>query len=427
MITFLTRFEADDALRLLAGSAALIGRLDAMIDGIAYQMDQRVGQILDHRLVDLGLFTNQSQFDILAQLPGQVARDARILLEQAANRLHARLHDRVLQVRNEQVELADGLIERLQRLRIRTPGENVRPQAGQPVLGEADFPRQVEYLIEPRRVHTDGRFARGRPLIGAAPRRRGAGSSPRPVAAAAPLGRKVRLHLREFDLTCRLAASGGLGLARNGRHGGGTLPAERSVQRMPIGPGRLASARGRGRWRHRRLRCCRRRRLRLHTGLGDCRQGTLQIGAHFGGRRSRLPALGNLAEHLANTLRGCHDGIHQCRCQLLLAIPQLVEQVLGQMAKPDQLASIQKACAALDRMKSAEDVVQQTAVVGTALEIAELVVDIRQQVSGFLEEVLQQVFHTRKIAHREPPRIPDYRAVRRPAAVRRRCHRGPRG
>jgi hypothetical protein len=91
----------------LAVGEAVLG-LDAVIDRVADQVDDWIGEILDHRLVDFGFFTDQHQLDVLAQVAGQVAGDARILLEQAADGLHAGLHDRVLQIGHQQVELAHG-------------------------------------------------------------------------------------------------------------------------------------------------------------------------------------------------------------------------------------------------------------------------------------------------------------------------------
>jgi hypothetical protein len=114
-----------------------------------------IGQVLDHRLVDFGLLADQHQFDVLAEVAGEVAGDARILLEQAADRLHARLHHRVLQIRDQQVELAHGSVERMQRLGVGAAGEDVVRSACQAVLGQADFARQVEHLVEPRGIDAD--------------------------------------------------------------------------------------------------------------------------------------------------------------------------------------------------------------------------------------------------------------------------------
>jgi hypothetical protein len=121
VIALLARFEAHDALHRLAGGQRSGRPLDAVIDGVADEVDDRVGEILDHRLVDLGLFADQRQLDVLAEVAGEVAGNARVLLEQAADRLHARLHHRVLQVGDQQVELAHRLVERLQRLGVGAP------------------------------------------------------------------------------------------------------------------------------------------------------------------------------------------------------------------------------------------------------------------------------------------------------------------
>ncbi len=108
----------------------------------------RIGQVLDHRLVDFGFFAGEHQFDVLAQAARQITGNARVLLEQPADRLHAGLHDRVLQIRHQQVELADRLIERVQGLGIGATVEDVRAQRIQAILGQANFTREIQHLIE---------------------------------------------------------------------------------------------------------------------------------------------------------------------------------------------------------------------------------------------------------------------------------------
>ena len=187
MIALLACFKTHQALRRLAGSLALHRHFDTMIDGIADEVDQRVGQIFDHGLVDFGFLTRQHQFDILAQLAGQIAGDARIFLEQTANRLHPGLHHRVLQIGNQQVKLAHRLIQCMQRFGIVLAGQDIGPQAGQTVLGQSDFTRQVQDLIKTRGIDPDGVFTHTllgparihrlptRPVAGPTPVRRGCG------------------------------------------------------------------------------------------------------------------------------------------------------------------------------------------------------------------------------------------------------------
>ena len=51
------------------------GGFQPVADGVADQVQERVGQPLDHELVDLGVLAGQVQVDLLAGLPGQVADD----------------------------------------------------------------------------------------------------------------------------------------------------------------------------------------------------------------------------------------------------------------------------------------------------------------------------------------------------------------
>ena len=120
-------------------------------------------------------------------------------------------------------------------------------------------------------------------------------------------------------------------------------------------------------------------------------------------RGARLRRLGKFAEHVAHALGRRHDRVHQLGGERHLAVPELVEQVLGQVAERHELGGVEETGAALDRMKTAEDVVQQAPVVGRPFEIDELVIDVGEQVARLLQEVLQQVLHPGKVAHLFPP------------------------
>jgi len=123
----------------LATLASLLGRFDPMIDRVSHQMDQWIAKLLDHGLVEFGLFTRKHQIDVLAKLARHVACDAGIFLEQSTDGLHARLHDRVLQIADEQVEVADGLVECAKRILIVFARKYVGSKTIQAVLGETDF------------------------------------------------------------------------------------------------------------------------------------------------------------------------------------------------------------------------------------------------------------------------------------------------
>ncbi len=72
----------------LAGGAAFLGRLDAVIDGVAHHMDQRIGQRLDHALVDAHVAAFERQLDRLALLLRQVAHQPRQPVEHNIDRHH---------------------------------------------------------------------------------------------------------------------------------------------------------------------------------------------------------------------------------------------------------------------------------------------------------------------------------------------------
>ena len=90
--------EADGALLRLAGGDALGAALEAVVGGVAHHVGERILDPLEHLAVELGVGAVHLELDVLAELGGQVAHDARQLLPGVADRLHARLHDAVLQL-----------------------------------------------------------------------------------------------------------------------------------------------------------------------------------------------------------------------------------------------------------------------------------------------------------------------------------------
>ena len=86
------------ALAGLPAACRCCGDLDAVIDGIAHEVRERVADGLDDRLVEFHFRPFDLQFALLAQLGAQVANDARKAVEDRAHHLHAGLHDRLVQV-----------------------------------------------------------------------------------------------------------------------------------------------------------------------------------------------------------------------------------------------------------------------------------------------------------------------------------------
>ena len=84
-------------LRRLAGAGALLGRPDAVIDGVPHHVHQWIDQQLDRALVDLHVTALQHEPDILALLLGQRAHDSRKAGQDGVDRHDAELERRRLQ------------------------------------------------------------------------------------------------------------------------------------------------------------------------------------------------------------------------------------------------------------------------------------------------------------------------------------------
>ena len=100
------------ALRRLAGGQALLGRLQAVVQRVAHQVHQRVGDALDHRLVQLGVAADDLQRDVLAELGRGVAHHAPEAREGLADRHHAQLQRAVADVLDQAADLLVGLDQR---------------------------------------------------------------------------------------------------------------------------------------------------------------------------------------------------------------------------------------------------------------------------------------------------------------------------
>ena len=69
-----------------------------MIHCIAHQMDERIGDLLDHRLVQLRVLSLEQQFGLLALGPTYIAHHPREPLEDRPDGHHPDGHDGSLQV-----------------------------------------------------------------------------------------------------------------------------------------------------------------------------------------------------------------------------------------------------------------------------------------------------------------------------------------
>src|SRR6266542_911974 len=84
----------------LAGAPAHLGSLDAVVHRVPHQVEERVADLLDDALVELGLLAGRLEHDLLAQRLGEVANAAADATEGHSNGEHAHGHDPVLETQH---------------------------------------------------------------------------------------------------------------------------------------------------------------------------------------------------------------------------------------------------------------------------------------------------------------------------------------
>ena len=99
--------------RRLAGPQAFFRRFNAVVGAIAHQMGQRIADQIDQLPVKLGVGALGDEVDLFIQFIGQIADHARQVGEDALNRLHARPHHRVLQIRRHGGQALQRRLERV--------------------------------------------------------------------------------------------------------------------------------------------------------------------------------------------------------------------------------------------------------------------------------------------------------------------------
>ena len=112
--TWLPRCDADsriDALGGLARGGAHVGQLEAVIDGVADEVHQRLVDRLDEQLVELGVLADQLEARALAEVRREVAHGAHVLAEHAGDRDHAQPHHLLAQLVGDRVEPVGAVIE----------------------------------------------------------------------------------------------------------------------------------------------------------------------------------------------------------------------------------------------------------------------------------------------------------------------------
>jgi hypothetical protein len=96
--------EREPTARRLARGHALFGALDAVIDGVADRVHERVLDGFDDRTIELGAAALELDVHGFAADVRQIPHDARKARPDVADRLHARLHHAGLELGREQVQ-----------------------------------------------------------------------------------------------------------------------------------------------------------------------------------------------------------------------------------------------------------------------------------------------------------------------------------
>ena len=92
IITLVVGLQGDLADAGLASLRADFRRLDAVVHGIAHKVDKRIGDLLDHRLVQLRVLALQHQLGLLAFGSTDVAHHSREPLEDRPDGHHPNRH-----------------------------------------------------------------------------------------------------------------------------------------------------------------------------------------------------------------------------------------------------------------------------------------------------------------------------------------------
>ena len=147
------------ALARLAGRLAFVGRLDAVIDRVADEVEERVGQAVEHTAVELGIAAPDLPVDHLAEGPRQIAHGPVELVGGRGDRHHAGPHGAFLEVVEHSGQLGElGYGGRLDL-------EARRQHAADSQMGGSRLADQADQLVETFDRHHDHAAVAGGPVI----------------------------------------------------------------------------------------------------------------------------------------------------------------------------------------------------------------------------------------------------------------------
>ncbi len=145
--------DRQDAERVLARRFTLLRRLEPVVERVAHEVDERVAERVDDRAVELRVGPHQLEVDLLGELRGEVAHEAREAEEDRLDGDHADLHDHGLQ----RLGGAGHLLHRVLEARdVRLRGERLEVRAVDHELAHG-----VHELVQALRVDADAGGAAG--------------------------------------------------------------------------------------------------------------------------------------------------------------------------------------------------------------------------------------------------------------------------
>ena len=139
--------QREPAFRGLATRDPLGGRFDAVVDGVADQMGQRVADGLDDAFVEFGVLPFHVEAGLFAAGDRKVSNHARELVPDGGDGLHACLHDACLQFRGQQVQPLHGALQG----RILPGGAELNHL----IAGQDQLADQIHQLVDLAHVHAN--------------------------------------------------------------------------------------------------------------------------------------------------------------------------------------------------------------------------------------------------------------------------------
>ena len=146
----------DSARDGLAGGKAIFGRFNAVVEGVADQVAQRIADLFEDGSVELGLLALDDELDFLVELGGDVSHDTREAVEDRLDRQHAQAGHLVLKLAGYSGELLGILVRLAGQGIVAEPQPQLLRASLQPGLVDDQLTNEVHELVEAGDVDADG-------------------------------------------------------------------------------------------------------------------------------------------------------------------------------------------------------------------------------------------------------------------------------